>query len=133
DGRADLVGVDREGLSESKCWRNLGGGAYGEAPPSWPGAAGVRAVHDACDRQDDAALLEGLGVHRLGTGADTAPYAVLHVGDGAQDPEAFPALEGVEPTSGAPGTLVALSGTGLAARGAPPSVTFGGVSAQVLF
>ena len=138
DGRADLVGVDREGLGDSKCLRNLGAGTYADAPasPAWSGAAGLAALRDACDRQDDASLLDGLGVHRVGPGPRPVPFAVLHVGDGVdgvRDPGAFPALEGVEPTSGAPGALVALTGSGLAARGATPSVTFGGVSAQVLF
>jgi hypothetical protein len=128
DGANDLVAFDREGLGAVKCWRNEGG-AYGEAPPAWSTSPEVVALRADCDARDDANLLEGLGVHR----AETRAYVVLHVGDGVEGVATFPALDTVEPPSGSPGDLVRLRGEGLAAPGAPPSATFGGLAAQVLF
>src|SRR5512134_2857933 len=79
DGRADLIGLGRDGRGEAKCWRNRGDGAYADATGAWSLAAGVRAIRVDCDGRDDAALEGDLGVHRADCPQRSdLPYALLH-------------------------------------------------------
>jgi hypothetical protein len=134
DGRADLVGLPREGRGDAKCWRNRGDGTYGEASASWGASPAVRAMRADAEVRDDASLESDLGVHRADCPERSdLPYARLHLGDGAGAPLEPPTLEAIRPESGDARSLVFLEGRALAAQGEATTVAFGGVPAQVPF
>lgn len=134
DGLSDLVSLGRDGTGTGPCLRNAGGAGYVDAPAAWKDAPAVAAVADDCATRGDADLADGLGAHVApGRTPRGAPYALVHLGDGARDVAGPPALEALEPSSGPVRALLLVLGHGLAQPDEAPAVSIGGAAATVLY
>lgn len=134
DGLSDLASIARDGSGVGACWRNAGLGTWSLASDSLRTSPTLCSLRDAVDSTDDTTLASEFGVHRVGaTTRAGAPYAVLHLGDGATETNDDPTVASLEPSSGPTRSLVLVHGAALSAPGEPPTVTMGGVASRVLF
>lgn len=136
DGRTDLLSfahTTRGGSADVTCWQAEGDGFV--LRPSWRDHPTVRAVLTDARGRSEFELTTDEGIHRARgsvSGASRLPYAVLDVGPDDGEPLGAPVIDTLAPDAGSTNTLVMIRGADLAERDALTTVTFDGISAEVL-